>query len=101
MKWLKWLWSWFGGPPAPAPEFVVQVQAKTVELCGFLPAAKTVGTIVGALSGQGPAVATALEVASTICQAVSKPKVALVGGSKPVVEINGEIIEIEGEYVGK
>jgi hypothetical protein len=103
MRFLKWLWSWFGGPPAPAPELISKAQSETVRLCGFLPAASTVGAIIGAMTGQGVAVATALGVATTICKAVSaKPLVlASLGGgdTKPVVIVNGEVIEIEGDYV--
>lgn len=101
MKILKWLLSWFGGPAAPAPDLVVKVQAETVRLCGFLPAAQTVGAIVGAMTGQAAAVATALGVATTICKAVSaQPKLGLLAGdTKPVVMIDGVAIPIEGEFV--
>ena len=100
MKFLKWLWSWFGGPPAPAPELISKAQSETVRLCGFLPAATTVGAIIGAMTGQGVAVATALGVATTICKAVSGARMqTLAGPAKPVVEIGGVVIEIEGEYV--
>ena len=102
MKFLKWLYSWFGGPKAPAPDLVVKVQAETVKLCGFLPAAQTVGTLVGALTGQGVAVGTALEVATYICKAVSAQRTVqtLVGETGPVVvEIDGVVITIEGEFV--
>lgn len=99
MKILKWLWSWFGGPAAPAPELVVKVQAETVRLCGFLPAASTVATLIGAMTGQGAAVTTALGVAGTICKAVSSAKMmAFAGEVKPIVDINGQIIVIEGEF---
>jgi hypothetical protein len=100
MKLLKWLWSYFGGPPAAAPDLIVKVQAETVKLCGFLPAATTVGTIISAMTGQGLAVATALNVATTICRAVTSLKVqGLVGEIKPVVDVNGVVIEVEGEFV--
>ena len=107
MKILKWLLSWFGGPAAPAPDLVVKVQAETVKLCGFLPAAQTVGAIVGAMTGQSAAVTTALGVATTICKAVSSakaqmPAYALAGDisvSLPVVNINGTEIVISGEFV--
>jgi hypothetical protein len=101
MNFLKWLWSWFGGPPAPAPELISKAQSETVRLCGFLPTASTVGAIVGAMTGQGAAVATALGVATTICKAVSARPLGLVGDAKPIVVIDGIPIEIEGEFVKK
>lgn len=101
MSFLKWLWSWFGGPKAPAPTLVVQVQAETVRLCGFLPAAQSVAVLIGAMTGQAATVATALGVATTICKAASKVPLGLAGDSKPlpVVEIDGQSIVIAGEYV--
>lgn len=105
MKFLKWVWSWFGGPAAPAPELVVQAQAKTVELCGFLPQASTVISILGALTGQGVKVATALGAATTICKAIKdakltpKPVGLLSADAAAVAEIDGVPIVIEGTFV--
>jgi hypothetical protein len=103
MKFLSWLFSWFGGPSAPAPSFVTKVQAETVKYCGFLPQASSVAGIIGAMTGQAAAVATAVGVASTICKAVSSKKLMAVGNvGGPVTyyaDVDGALVPIEGEFV--
>jgi len=105
MKFLKWVYSWFGGPPAPALELVVAAQAATVKACGFLPAAASVVQIIGAMTGQAGATATVVGIAGTICKAVSATKAvsSLVGTDeiKPIVEIGEETIVVEGTFVEK
>lgn len=102
MKFLKWLYALVGGPTAPAPDFITAAQAQTVKACGFLPAASTVASIFGAMTGQAAVAATAVGVATTICKAVKSAKVYAFddGSPKPMIaDVGGQAIVIEGEYV--
>ena len=60
---------------------VTDVQQATVALCAFLPTALTVANIIAA---GNPALATATEIATAICAAVT-PKAAIRNGAVPMV----------------
>jgi PBP1b-binding outer membrane lipoprotein LpoB len=73
---------------------VADVQAIVQSACGFLPAATTIASIISA----NPAVATGGQIASIICDAVTK-KAAHKGAALPTVTVNGQVIEIKGRFV--
>jgi hypothetical protein len=81
--------------PTTTTATVADLQAAVVAACGFLPAATTIASILSA----NPAIATGGEIASVICQAVTK-KAAHKGGYSPAtIIVNGKVILINGEFV--
>jgi PBP1b-binding outer membrane lipoprotein LpoB len=73
---------------------VADVQAIVTSVCGFVPAASTIASIISA----NPAVATGSQIANIICQAVTK-KSAHRGVAAPTVVVNGQVIEVKGHFV--
>lgn len=57
--------------PSIDPSTVQQAQTLATQICGFLPAAETVASIIGTLAGAGPIVDIASQAANGICKAVT------------------------------
>jgi hypothetical protein len=82
---------------------ITDVQAITVPLCGFLPAAASIGSIF--LAGD-PALATAEQIANAVCAAVNgtaPPAAARAmrkrGNGLPAIIVNGRPVVVNGSYV--
>lgn len=86
--------SWFSSRNIKAD--VDAVQNATVQACGFLPTAATVGNI---LAAGDPNMLAATAVATAICAAVTKPTAPVMGLIEPVPTVNG--VPIEGTFVKK
>jgi hypothetical protein len=97
MSWLTSLFNWFFSSGAVDPSVITKVQAATVKLCGFLPAATTVAQLV---APGNPGVAAASVIAQKICGAVNAPTKMWLGAmngepQKPMVDG----VVIEGEFI--
>jgi hypothetical protein len=75
--------------------FIQQIESAAVAACGFLPTAAT----ITALLTTNPAFATAEEVASIICKAVTPATSGKLGAAVPTVIRGGKTIEIHGTFV--
>lgn len=85
------------GSPGPLvdPVKVAQVQNTAKQICGFLPTATTVASIIATFTGGGAIVDTVGQAANGICAAITS-KGARRGG---VAKYRG--VTIRGEYVGR
>lgn len=76
--------------------FIEQVRQAAVAVCGFLPTAQTVGSII--LAGN-PAFVTASAIANAICAAVTAPEVKALGPRRAPPVVAGVVIH--GEFIRK
>lgn len=83
---------------APAPvdtEVISDVQRQAVAICGFVPAAQTIASIVGTFTGTSAITSLVGNVAAGICNSVTK-KSARRGGGKPATYRG---VPVRGQFV--
>lgn len=98
-----------GGPVAPgapttqnAGEIINKVRDTAVQLCAFQPTVATVTNIIGTFTSAGGAIASANEIASQICSAISVPRSAKRGASAPTFcGPDKRCVAIRGKWVGR
>lgn len=61
-----------GGIPSIDPATIAQVQNTATQICGFLPTASTVASIIATFFGGGAVVGNIAQSAQAICDAVTK-----------------------------
>jgi hypothetical protein len=97
MSWLTSLFNWFFSSGAVDSATITKVQAATVKLCGFLPAAQTVAQLI---APGNPGVAVASVLAQKICGAVNAPTkmwLGVMNGEAQRPMVDGVVIE--GEFI--
>lgn len=81
---------------------IEEVQSATVSACSFLPTARTVASILAAVTGRDTAltgVEFASGIASAICTSISQPVVATESGGVVPPTVAGVVVR--GKYIGK
>lgn len=94
-----------GVPGAPATQdagqIINQVRDTAVQICAFQPTVATVTNILGTFTSAGGAIASANEIASQICSAISVPRSAKRGASAPAFcGPDKRCVAIRGKWVG-